>query len=91
MANNRLSMRKITEALRLHFEHNRTNREIAQAIGTSPTTVGQSTYAAPVRQAAVAQGLWINIVRQKNLTQKSNQKKKQNRAALFSCRRKVTS
>ncbi len=29
MANNRLSMRKITEALRLHFEHNRTNREIA--------------------------------------------------------------
>ena len=42
MANNRLSMRKITEALRLHFEHDdRTNREIAQAIGISPTTVGQ--------------------------------------------------
>jgi len=41
MANNRLSMRKITEVLRLHFEHARTNREIAQAIGTSPTTVGQ--------------------------------------------------
>ena len=40
MANNRLSMRKITEALRLHFEHDRTNREIAQAIGISPTTVG---------------------------------------------------
>ena len=34
-------MRKITETLRLHFEHDRTNREIAQAIGISPTTVGQ--------------------------------------------------
>ena len=41
MANNRLSMRKITEALRLHFEHDRTNREIAQAMGTSPATIGQ--------------------------------------------------
>jgi len=41
MANNRLSMRKIIEALRLHVEHIRTNREIAQAIGVSPTTVGQ--------------------------------------------------
>jgi transposase len=41
MANNRLSMRKITEALRLHFGHGRTNREIALVIGTSPTTVGE--------------------------------------------------
>jgi len=34
-------MRKITETLRLHFEHARTNREIALVIGTSPTTVGE--------------------------------------------------
>ena len=27
-------MRKITETLRLHFEHARTNREIALVIGT---------------------------------------------------------
>lgn len=52
MANNRLSMRKITEALRLHFEHARTNREIAQAIGTSPTTVGQ--YLRRAREAGIA-------------------------------------
>ena len=52
MANNRLSMRKITEALRLHFEHDRTNREIAQAIGTSPTTVGQ--YLRRAREAGIA-------------------------------------
>ncbi|MEQ1916478.1 MAG: IS21 family transposase [Gallionella sp.] len=41
MANNRLSMRKITEALRLHFECGRTQREISRAIGASPTTVGE--------------------------------------------------
>ena len=41
MANNRLSMRKITEALRLHYECGRTQREISRAIGASPTTVGQ--------------------------------------------------
>ena len=41
MANNRLSMRKITEALRLYHEHQRSHREIARAIGTSATTVGQ--------------------------------------------------
>jgi len=51
MANNRLSMRKITEALRLHFEHDRTNREIALAIGTSPTTVGQ--YLRRAREAGI--------------------------------------
>lgn len=47
MANIRLSMRKITEALRLYHEHNRTHREIARAIGTSPTTVGQYLRRAP--------------------------------------------
>jgi transposase len=51
MANNRLSMRKITEVLRLHFEHDRTNREIALAIGTSPTTVGQ--YLRRAREAGI--------------------------------------
>lgn len=40
MANNRLSMRKITEALRLFHECGRSHREIATAIGSSPTTVG---------------------------------------------------
>ncbi len=40
MANNRLSMRKITEALRLLHECGRSYREIAVAIGSSPTTVG---------------------------------------------------
>lgn len=39
MANNRLSMRKITETLRLHHECGRSNREISRAIGASPTTV----------------------------------------------------
>ncbi len=33
-------MRKITETLRLHFECNRSNREISRAVGTSPTTIG---------------------------------------------------
>ena len=39
MANNRLSMRKITETLRLHFECGRSNRDISRVIGASPTTV----------------------------------------------------
>jgi transposase len=34
-------MRKITEALRLHYECGRTQREISRAIGASPTTVGE--------------------------------------------------
>ena len=38
MVNNRLSMRKITEVLRLHFEHGRSKREIARIIGVSPST-----------------------------------------------------
>jgi len=41
MANIRLTMRKIREVLRLHFECDRTHREIAQAIGTSTATVWQ--------------------------------------------------
>src|SRR5487761_2688890 len=40
MANNRLSMRKIIEVLRLYHECSRSHREIATAIGSSPTTVG---------------------------------------------------
>jgi transposase len=40
MANRRLSMRKIEEVLRLHHEGGRTNREIAQIVRASPTTVG---------------------------------------------------
>lgn len=44
-------MHKITEVLRLHFEHDRTNREIALAIGTSPTTVGQ--YLRRAREAGI--------------------------------------
>ena len=39
MANNRLSMRKITEVLRLYFEFKRSKREIARIIGASPSTV----------------------------------------------------
>lgn len=40
MTNTRLSMRRIKEVLRLHFEEGRTKRQIAQSIGVSPTTVG---------------------------------------------------
>lgn len=40
MANLRLSMRRIKEVLRLHFEQHRSRRQIAQAAGASPTTVG---------------------------------------------------
>jgi transposase len=41
MANRRLSIRKIEEVLRLHHEGGRTNREIAQSVRASPTTVGE--------------------------------------------------
>ena len=57
MANNRLSMRKITEALRLHFGHDRTNREIALVVGTSPTTVGEY-----LRRARVAVGIVVGLL-----------------------------
>ena len=40
MANTRLSMRRIKEVLRLHFEQKRSRRLIAQTLGASPTTVG---------------------------------------------------
>ncbi len=40
MANRRLSMRKIEEVLRLHFERGRSNREIASIVRASLTTVG---------------------------------------------------
>jgi hypothetical protein len=39
MANTRLTMRKIREVLRLHFECDRNQREIADAVGTSTTSV----------------------------------------------------
>ena len=39
MANVRLTMRKIREVLRLHFECDRNQREIADAVGSSTTTV----------------------------------------------------
>lgn len=51
MANNRLSMRKISEALRLHHECGRNQREIARAIGASPTTAGQ--YLRRAKQAGI--------------------------------------
>lgn len=42
MANRRLSMRKIAEVLRLHFECDRTLREIGHSLGCSPTTVSET-------------------------------------------------
>ena len=44
-------MRKITEALRLHHECNRSHREIASAIGASPITVSQ--YLRRAREAGI--------------------------------------
>ncbi|MDD2744663.1 MAG: IS21 family transposase, partial [Rhodocyclaceae bacterium] len=41
MANCRLSMRKIFEVLRLSVEGGHSHREIARAIQSSPTTVGE--------------------------------------------------
>ena len=40
MANKRLSMRRIKEVLRLYFEQKQSRRLIAQALGVSPTTIG---------------------------------------------------
>ncbi len=37
----RLSMRKIAEVLRLHHECGRSQREIADVVGASPTIVGE--------------------------------------------------
>ena len=36
MANSRLPMRKIVEVLRLHHEGDRSHREIARVVGSSP-------------------------------------------------------
>jgi len=52
LTNKRLSMRKIHEFLRLHFEHGRSTREIARTIGASPTTV--SDYLARARLAGLS-------------------------------------
>jgi transposase len=52
MANNRLSMRKILEVLRLFFELGRSKREIARVIGASPTTV--SDYLARTKVAGLS-------------------------------------
>jgi transposase len=46
-------MRKIEEVLRLHHECGRTNREIAQAVRASPTTVGDY-----LRRARLAEIPW---------------------------------
>ena len=46
MSQERLSMKKIREALRLHFECKLTNRKIAKALSVSPTTVGSYLLAA---------------------------------------------
>ena len=46
-------MRKIEEVLRLHHECGRTNREIAQAVRASPTTVGDY-----LRRARLAGLVW---------------------------------
>lgn len=52
MANNRLSMRKIVEVLRLFFELGRSKREIARVIGASPTTV--SDYLSRIKVAGLS-------------------------------------
>ena len=52
MANNRLSMRKILEVLRLFYELGRSKREIARVIGASPTTV--SDYLSRIKLAALS-------------------------------------
>jgi transposase len=46
-------MRKIEEVLRLHFACNRSNREIAQVVRSSPTTVGEY-----LRRARLAGLIW---------------------------------
>ncbi len=51
LTNKRLSMRKIYEVLRLHFEHGCSKREIARIIQVSPTTV--SDYLARAKLAGL--------------------------------------
>ena len=45
MSQERLSMKKLKEVLRLHFECKLSNRTIGRALGLSPTTVGNYTRA----------------------------------------------
>ena len=59
MANKRLSMRRIKEVLRLHFEQNRSRRLIAQTVGASPTTVGD--YIARAQAAGLTYPLPENL------------------------------
>ena len=59
MANTRLSMRRIKEVLRLHFEQNRSRRLIAQTVGASPTTVGD--YIARAQAAGLTYPLPENL------------------------------
>jgi transposase len=53
MANSRLSMRKIVDVLRLHFEGGRSQREIGHSLSCSPTTVGEI-----LRRAKLAKLSW---------------------------------
>ena len=55
MTNKRLSIRKIHEVLRLHFEHGRSKREIPRLINVSPTTV--SDYVARAKLAGLSSPL----------------------------------
>lgn len=57
MSQERLSMKKLKEILRLHFECNLGNRKIARALKLSATTVGQ--YIKGARQANLN---WSNMV-----------------------------
>jgi hypothetical protein len=52
MAYPKLTMRKIREAMRLHFESGFNHRKIARALGASPTTVGQ--YARHMQSAGLS-------------------------------------
>ena len=56
MANTRLSMVEIEEVLRLHCAGGRSNREIAQAVRVSPTTVADYLRRAPAGRSDVAAG-----------------------------------
>ena len=52
MAKDRLSMRKFKEFLRLKFDHQLTNRQIAKSCGTSHVTVRK--YLDMAEQAGIA-------------------------------------
>lgn len=59
MANRRLTMRKIEAVLRLHHEGGRSNREIAQVVRSSPTTV--SDYLRRARLAGISWPLPVGL------------------------------